>query len=79
MADTVPFLEASCSNGVLPVAWISRRDARSYASFLWWLSHLGDAPCKIIDVTDLMVSGDETNTVLRPAISPAALSATLNW
>lgn len=73
VADTVPFLEASCSNGVLPVAWISRRDTLSYAGFFWWLSQLGGAPSKIIDVTDLMVSSDETNTAPWPAISPAAL------
>ena len=73
VADTAPFLEASCSNDVLPVAWISRRDARSYAGFLWWLSHLGVAPCRIIDVTDLMVGGAGTDMAPWPAVSPAAL------
>lgn len=73
VAETAPFLEASCSNDVLPVAWISRRDTRSYAGFLWWLSHLGDAPCKIIDVTGLKVGGAGTDMAPWLAISPAAL------
>jgi len=73
VADTAPFLRGSCSNDVLPVVWISRRDTRSYAGFLWWLSHLGDAPCKIIDVTDLTVGGAGRDTAPWLAISPSAL------
>ena len=68
-ADTPYFLERSCASGVIPVAWISRRDARNYAGFLWWLSHLGDAPCSIIDVTDLTSDVDT-----RLVVSPSSLS-----
>lgn len=74
LLGAAPFLEASCSHDVLPVAWISRRDAQSYAGFLWWLSHLGEAPCKIVDVTDLRVGDDPADPALgRLAISPSAL------
>jgi len=74
VATTAPFLEASCSNDVLPVAWISRRDARTYAGFLWWLSHLGNAACRIVDVTELTVSDDPADPASRRlAISPSIL------
>jgi hypothetical protein len=71
-----PFLATSCAPDVLPVAWISRRDSRSYAGFLWWLSYLGDAPCRIIDVTDLRLRGDGTE-VSRGwlALGPSAIPA----
>ncbi len=72
---SAPFLEASCSPEITPVAWISRRSAPTYAGFLWWLSHLGSAPCKVIDVTDLIVVGGPAKPDLRMrAISPSILS-----
>lgn len=69
-ADNAPFLEKACAADVTPVAWISRRDATCYANFLWWLSHRGSAPCRVVDVTDMMVTdanGREWN-VLGPSM-----------
>lgn len=38
------------------VAWLTRRSAMEYAGFLDWLWRLGDAPCEVVDLTDLTVS-----------------------
>jgi len=37
------------------VAWTSRRSASDYCGFLEWLQRLGDGPCQVIDVTDLVL------------------------
>lgn len=71
-ASAAPFLEASCSPYLTPVAWFSRRDTQSYAGFLWWLAQLGDAPCRVMDVTDLRVAYKGHAPYL--AVSPSLLS-----
>ena len=38
------------------VAWLSRRSAMEYAGFLEWLRRLGDAPCEVVDLTEVKVS-----------------------
>jgi hypothetical protein len=38
------------------IAWLTRRSAMEYAGFLDWLWRLGDAPCEVVDLTDLTVS-----------------------
>jgi hypothetical protein len=72
-AGTAPFLEASCSSSIEPVAWFSRRDTQSHAGFLWWLGQRGDAPCRVMDITDLRIT---YNGVGDPylAVSPSLLS-----
>lgn len=70
-ASTAPFLDASCSPQLTPLAWFSRRDTQSYAGFLWWLSQLGDAPCRVMDITDLRVSYLDDKSYL--AVSPSLL------
>jgi len=44
------------------VAWPSRRSVHDYCGFLEWLWRLGDAPCEIVDMTDvkLRTDGDAT-------------------
>jgi len=71
VVPTASFLALSCSSNVMPIVWISRHDAREYAGFLWWLSQLGDAPCSIVDVTDLESNDDPG----RPVVSSSALPA----
>jgi hypothetical protein len=71
-ASTAPFLDASCSPHLTPVAWFSRRDAHSYAGFLWWLERRGDEPCRVMDVTDLTVAYKGHAPYL--AVSPSLLS-----
>jgi len=38
------------------MAWLSRRSTMEYANFLEWLWRLGDAPCDVVDLTDVTVS-----------------------
>jgi hypothetical protein len=56
VARNAAFLAQTCADDVLPIAWLSRRSALCHANFLWWLSHLGDRPCRIVDVTELMLT-----------------------
>ncbi len=72
--DTAPMLRAAGSDNLRPVVWVSHRNARCYAGFLRWLSHRGDAPCDIIDVTDLTRDGIEANAGDRLALGTGALS-----
>lgn len=55
VAESVPFLAASCSPSVHPIAWMTRRSAIDYAGFLWWLFELDDRPCSLIDLTSMTV------------------------
>jgi Protein of unknown function/Domain of unknown function (DUF1835) len=38
------------------VGWLTRRSAMEYAGFLEWLWRLGDAPCEVVDLTEVKVS-----------------------
>jgi Protein of unknown function/Domain of unknown function (DUF1835) len=38
------------------IAWISCLSAMEYAGFLEWLWRLGDAPCEVIDLSDVKIS-----------------------
>jgi hypothetical protein len=38
------------------VAWLSRRSTMEYANFLEWLWRHGDAPCDVVDLTDVKIS-----------------------
>ena len=56
---------------------VSRRDAHWYCGFLEWLSRVGEEPCDLIDVTDLMVSGRRSSGEHGPpfmVISPSVLA-----
>jgi hypothetical protein len=37
------------------VAWLTRRSAMEYAGFLDWLWHRGDAPCEVVDLSEVKV------------------------
>ncbi len=71
-------MAASLSPDARPIAWLSRGDGRDYAGFLEWLWRLGDAPCEVIDVTDVTVRrrrADGSLTEPVPAISPSLIAA----
>jgi hypothetical protein len=38
------------------VAWLSRRSAMEYAGFLEWLWRMGDAPCEVVDLSEVTIS-----------------------
>ncbi|MFD2263765.1 DUF3658 domain-containing protein [Lacibacterium aquatile] len=70
--DTDAAFKASRDPDVLPVAWFSRRDVQSYMGFLAWLGGQGDAPCAIVDLTEVEV--DDLGVSLL-VISPSLLTA----
>lgn len=72
--DTDADLRRSTASGTRPILWTSRRNARCYAGFLWWLSHRGNAPCHIIDVTDLTWDGTAATPGDRLALGTGSLS-----
>jgi len=78
VADQTERAMAECAaKHVQLIAWVSRRDAHWYSGFLEWLFRVGDAPCDIVDVTDLVVpsrSRDGKNTPPTLAISPSSLA-----
>jgi len=58
------------------VAWLTRRSAMEYAGFLEWLWRLGDAPCEMVDLSEVKVSHLPEHGPPRPprlAISLAML------
>jgi hypothetical protein len=48
---------ASVTNPV--TVWLSRREAKTYAGFLWWLDHVEDLPISIIEVAQLSSTSAE--------------------
>lgn len=62
------WLEA-CSPSSRKIAWLSRRSGLEYAGFLEWLWRLGDAPCEVVDLTEV--------TVMRPPPLPPAPAISL--
>jgi hypothetical protein len=42
--------------GPRKVAWLTRRSAMEYAGFLEWLWRLGDAPCEVIDLSEVEIA-----------------------
>ena len=70
--STAPFLAVSRTPGLMPVVWFSRRDVQSHAGFLWWLSHIGEAPCRVIDITEMLFSYKDRKPYL--AVTPSVLS-----
>jgi hypothetical protein len=57
------------------VAWMSRRSAQDYAGFLEFVRRLGDRPCDVVDLTDIIVTGAEKDGQASPP--HLALSLTL--
>lgn len=58
--DSLPVLSASIEVNKSPIAWISPESAHSVAGFLWWLSHMVDKECQILDVPRLNLLDAET-------------------
>jgi hypothetical protein len=55
VVENAPFLAASSSAGRLN-AWVSTREAATYAGYLWWLSSLENDACVVTDVPRLSIS-----------------------
>jgi hypothetical protein len=48
------------------VAWLTRRSAMEYAGFLEWLWRLGDAPCEVVDLSEVKISHRPEHGPPRP-------------
>lgn len=53
---TEAFWREALSPGRRKVAWMSRRSTMEYAGFLEWLWRTGDAPCEVVDLSEVEVS-----------------------
>ncbi len=51
--ESLPVLEASKQAVEPPIAWVSPDHAPSVAGFLWWLSHMDDRACRVLDAPRL--------------------------
>ena len=52
------------------IAWLTRRSAMEYAGFLEWLWRLGDAPCEVVDLSEVTVSyGPEHDPPRSPRLA----------
>jgi hypothetical protein len=60
--DTDTFWHEAVSPYCRKVAWLSRRSAMEYAGFLEWLWRMGELPCEVVDLSEVMIS--------RPAQGP---------
>jgi len=54
--ETDAFWREALSPGRRKVAWLSRRSAMEYAGFLEWLWRMDDAPCDVVDLSEVKVS-----------------------
>ena len=68
-ADSERDWNAALFSGHRKVAWLTRRSAMEYAGFLEWLWRLGDAPCEVVDLTELKVSRPEHSPPLPPRLA----------
>jgi hypothetical protein len=72
VGDATSFWRKALSIGNRMVAWLSRRSAQEYAGFLEWLWRLDEDPIEVIDLTDVMVAGNNNGSAMpRLAISLA--------
>jgi hypothetical protein len=71
-AASEPFWHEALSPNHRKVAWVSRRSAMEYAGFLEWLWRVGDAPCEVIDLSEVKLS--ERQQQGPPRLSRLAVS-----
>ena len=75
--DSEAFWREALSRGPRKVAWLSRRSAMEYAGFLEWLWRTGDAPCEVVDLSEVMISHHPGHDLPRPPVLAVSLG-TLN-
>jgi hypothetical protein len=71
--DTDNFWREALSPGRRKVAWLSRRSAMEYAGFLEWLWRMGDAPCEVVDLSELKISYRAEHGPPRPPVLAMSL------
>jgi len=55
------------------VAWLTRRSASEYAGFLDWIWRLGEAPCEVVDLSEVMISYPSEHGPPRPPVLAVSL------
>jgi hypothetical protein len=58
VSDSALFLTASKSASALN-AWVSTREAHTYAGYLWWLSNMRSPKCTVTNVPSLSITRSE--------------------
>ena len=66
VGEATSFWPDALSAGNRRIAWLSRRSAQEYAGFLEWLWRLGEEPIEVIDLTDVVVAGNNQGTDNQP-------------
>jgi hypothetical protein len=74
LAATEDFWRETLAGSGRQIAWMSRRVAGEYAGFLEWLSRLGESPCEVMDLTDIVDIGAPEDEFREPARLPPSLS-----
>jgi len=67
-----PIVAISLAPDILPIAWFSKRDACSFTGFLEWLWRLGEAPCEVVDVSELKILPLKGRS--RLVVSPSSIT-----
>jgi len=70
VTERTPSFLTSCSTMASATVWVSRKDARSYAGFLWWLSQVEINSISIVDNPRVSVIGPDEMICLMDQSEP---------
>jgi len=73
VGEATSFWADACSATNRRVAWLSRRSAHEYASFLEWLWRVGEEPIEVVDLTDFKVTGSPHLAVSLALLHPTQI------
>lgn len=71
--ETEAFWREALSPARRKVAWLSRRSAMEYAGFLELLWRMHDAPCEVVDLSEVRIACPPENGLSRPPALPMSL------
>ena len=66
-AEIEEFWNTALSGQGRHIAWTSRRSAQEYAGFLEFVWRFGNAPCDMVDLTEITIVADYLNLPMRKA------------
>jgi hypothetical protein len=71
--DSKTFWREALSRDPRKIVWLTRRSAMEYAGFLEWLWRMGDAPCEVVDLSEVMISRRPEHGPPRPPMLAKSL------
>jgi Protein of unknown function/Domain of unknown function (DUF1835) len=74
VAVTENFWSEALAGSGRRIAWMSRRVAGEYAGFLEWLSRLGESPCEVVDLSEIVAVGAPEDEIGERLKLPPSLS-----